>query len=218
VLRRGRPSVNQIWGRTFALLTGDYLFTAVYMLMAPLRNLNTVLAEATMALVEGETLQAAAVKENRMTREVYADIIARKTAALFRAGGILGARLAGATPQQEAALAQYGFNVGLAFQIVDDILDITSTAEELGKTSGIDIEQGRGFAVAAENAAAELGESLDPMVAIRKKVLQGDTIQKGYEQANLLVIDAISQLDELPSSPYKDELIAFAHQTVSRKT
>lgn len=216
VLRRGRPSVNQIWGRTFALLTGDYLFTTVYMLMAPLHDLNSVLAEATMALVEGETLQAAAVKENRMTREVYADIIARKTAALFRAGGILGARLAGATAQQEAALAQYGFNVGLAFQIVDDILDITGTAEQLGKTSGIDIEQGRGFAVAAEGAAEPV-ESPDPMVAIRKKVLQGDTIQRGYEQANLLVIDAINQLDVLPPSPYKDELIAFAHQMVNRK-
>lgn len=215
VMRRGRPSVNQLWGRTFALLTGDYLFTAVYQLMSPLGDLNRVLSEATMALVEGETLQAAAVKENRMTREVYYDIIARKTAALFRAGGILGARLAGGTARQETALAQYGFNVGLAFQIVDDILDITATPEQLGKTSGIDIEQGRGFAVAAEGEIST--ESPDPMVAIRKKVLQGDTIQKGYEQANLLIIDAINQLDVLPASPYKDELITFAHTMIDRK-
>lgn len=214
VMRRGRPSVNQIWGRTFALLTGDFLFTKVYQLMAPLSELNVVLAEATLALVEGETLQAAAVKENRLNREVYYDIIARKTAALFRAGGVLGARLAGASVDQENALAQFGFNVGLAFQIVDDILDITGTPEQLGKTAGIDVEQGRGIGVAL--ASDVPGASADPMEAIRSKIMQGDTIKQGYEHASFLVVDAINQLETVADSAFKDELVAYAQAMVNR--
>jgi geranylgeranyl pyrophosphate synthase len=124
IVRRGRPSVNQIWGRTFALLTGDFLFTKVYELMAPYRDLNIILAEATVALVEGETMQAAAVKDNNFTRQAYYDIIARKTAALFRSASDIGARLGGGTSQQVEALRSFGFNIGLAFQIIDDVLDV----------------------------------------------------------------------------------------------
>ena len=107
IVRRGRPSVNAIWGRTFALLTGDFLFTKVYELMAPYKDLNIILADATVALVEGETLQASAVKENNFTREVYYRIIALKTAALFRAAGELGARLADGAAEHVEALAQF---------------------------------------------------------------------------------------------------------------
>lgn len=85
VVRRGRPSVNSLWGRTFALLTGDYMFAKVYELMATYGDLNIIFADATTALVEGETLQASAVKEGTFTGEVYYRIIALKTAALFRA-------------------------------------------------------------------------------------------------------------------------------------
>lgn len=216
MIRRGRPSVNSIWGRTFALLTGDFLFTKVYELMAPYKDLNVILAEATIALVEGETLQAAAVKENRFTRDVYYDIIARKTAALFRAGALLGARLAGAAPKIEEALAQYGFNIGLAFQIVDDVLDIIGSAEQLGKTSGIDIEQGRGFAVAYASANAADGASSDPLNAIRQKALSGSTIQEAYEQAQQLVRLAIDALDVVPENAAKEALIHIARSVVER--
>ncbi|MCU0475539.1 MAG: polyprenyl synthetase family protein [Anaerolineae bacterium] len=210
VMRRGRPSVNAIWGRTFALLTGDFLFTKVYELMAPHRDLNVVLAEATVALVEGETLQAQAVKENRFTREVYMDIIARKTAALFKAGAILGSRKAGAKPDVVEALALYGYNIGLAFQVIDDILDLTADSIQLGKTSGIDLDQGRGFAAVADKPVE------DPMEAIKRKAFSGDTIQKGRDQARVLVEMAIAQLDVLPDSAAKSALVSLAHQTIDR--
>lgn len=220
VMRRGRPSVNQLWGRTFALLTGDYLFTKVYELMAGRRDLNIILADATRALVEGETLQAAAVKDNNFSRSVYYDIIARKTAALFRAAGVLGAKLAKSTPEQEAALGQYAFNVGLAFQIIDDILDLTSSSEQLGKTSGIDLEQGRGFAAVQEDSAANgdptANDSPDPMVSIKAKLLRGDAVQEGQAQARALVQSAIDALDVLPPSEAKDQLIDLAYQTIDR--
>lgn len=214
VVRRGRPSVNQIWGRTFALLTGDYLFTKVYELMLPYdTELNTVFSEATTALVEGETLQAAAVKENKFTREVYMDIIARKTAALFKAGAIIGASLADAEEEVIAALGRYGYNVGLAFQIIDDILDIVGDETKLGKTAGIDTGQGKGF---TSIGGTNNGGSEDPFEAIKAKALAGDRINEARMQAQHLVNMAIAELDVLPNSEAKRNMIELAHQIVNR--
>jgi octaprenyl-diphosphate synthase len=211
VLRRGRPSVNAIWGRTFALLTGDFLFTAVYKLMAPYKDLNILLARAATALVEGETLQAEAVKNNHFTREIYTRIIALKTAALFESAAEIGARLAKATDEQIKALSQFGQNIGLAFQIVDDILDITGDESSLGKTSGIDIQQGRGIASINEGAPAA-----DPMESIRRKIMSGNYIQEARAQAQALVEMGIGLLNVLPDSPARDELINLAWLIVQR--
>ncbi|GAB4510430.1 MAG: octaprenyl diphosphate synthase [Anaerolineae bacterium] len=208
VVRRGRASVNSIWGRTFALLTGDFLFTKVYELMAPYGELNPLFADATIALVEGETLQAQAVKENNLSSEIYMDIIARKTAALFRMGATMGAQLADATDEQVEALGQYGFNIGLAFQIVDDILDLIGDETKLGKTAGLDLEQGKGLASVDDG---------DPMRVIKDKVLRGDRIEKGRQQALMLVQAAVAALDVLPDTVYKDALIDLAHMTVDRE-
>ncbi|HYO89007.1 MAG TPA: polyprenyl synthetase family protein [Candidatus Limnocylindrales bacterium] len=215
VVRRGRPSVNSIWGRTFALLTGDFLFTKVYELMAPHSNLNMVMSEATTALVEGETLQAAAVKNNQFSREVYARIIALKTAALFKAAATLGARAANASHTVETALADYGFNIGLAFQIVDDVLDITAPPEQLGKTSGIDIEQGRGFAVAYEGADVAPATG-DPIASLRARVLKGNAVHEGYEQALHFVEAAVAGLSVLPESSAKQQMVELAYSVVER--
>jgi geranylgeranyl pyrophosphate synthase len=212
VLRRGRPSVNAKWGRTFALLTGDFLFTKVYELMSPYGDLNVVLADATVALVEGETLQAVAVKENNFSREVYYDIIARKTAALFRAAAEVGGRLGNGTSEQVEALRQYGFNIGLAFQIIDDLLDIIGDESKLGKTANIDVEQGRGFAVAHDDAAPA-----HPLEAIKRRALQGDTLEQAKLQARALVGLAVEQLAALPDGKAKDGLIALAYSTVERE-
>lgn len=206
IVRRGRPSVNAIWGRTFALLTGDYLFTKVYELMAPFKDLNIILAEATVALVEGETLQASAVKENNLTREIYFKIIALKTAALFKAGAILGAKLAKAEDNIVEALGQYGFNIGLAFQIVDDILDIVGDEEQLGKTAGLDSQQGKGF-TSVQN---------DPMQNIKQKFMENDRIDEARMQAHNLVEVAISSLEPLPDSLHKQSLVDLAHEVVNR--
>jgi octaprenyl-diphosphate synthase len=210
VVRRGRPSVNAKWGRTFALLTGDFLFTAVYQLMAPYGNLNKLLADAATALVEGETLQAHAVKHNEFTRENYARIISLKTAALFQSAGEIGARLAGASDEIAEALSNYGFNIGLSFQIVDDILDIVGDEETLGKTAGIDVEQGRGF-TAVENSEGE-----DIMDSIKRKLMSGNRLEEARQQAEAFAQMAISQLDVLPESDAKDELIALAEKVINR--
>lgn len=216
VVRRGRPSVNSIWGRTFALLTGDFLFTAVYELMSPYRDLNIDLARAATALVEGETLQASAVKNNDFTREVYMRIIALKTAALFKSAGAIGAKLANATKSQVDALSNFAFNVGLAFQIADDILDIVADEEQLGKSAGIDIAQGRGVGVAYQEGSSTAVKNGDPMESIKRKMLEGDTIEKARLQAQQLIQIAIASLDDLPDSDAKLELIDLAHMVVNR--
>src|SRR5258707_6262875 len=197
-LRRGRPTVNARWGRTFALLTGDYLFTKVYELMAPYQDLNIIFAEATVALVEGGTLQAAAAKSGQLDRETYARIIAKKTASLFAAAVKLGAMLAGGSKEQIAALEQYGFNLGLAFQIVDDILDLIADSQKLGKTAGIDVAQGKGIVTALASANGSNGSAaavLDvdaaaPMSAFKQKMLTGNYIAEGRENSKNLVAPA----------------------------
>jgi octaprenyl-diphosphate synthase len=209
VVRRGQVSVNARWGRTFALLTGDFLFTAVYELMAPYGTLNVDLARAATALVEGETLQAAAVKNNEFTRENYARIIGLKTAALFQAATEIGAKLADASEEVIDAIGQYGYNIGLAFQIIDDVLDIVGDEEQLGKTAGIDLDQGRGFVAVQDNGS-------DPMTSIKRKVISGDYIQEAQQQAEALAQLAVSMLDVLPDNEAKDELIALADKVVNR--
>lgn len=211
VMRRGRPSVNAIWGRTFALLTGDFFFTKVYELMAPYNEMNVELAEAAVALVEGETLQASAVKENRFTRDVYNDIIGRKTAALFRTAARIGALMADAPTVVVNALGSFAYQVGLAFQIVDDVLDLTETAEKTGKTSGIDLEQGKGFAAIHDDANG------DPMARIKEKMLNGDAIGEARMMARALVDNAINDIAILPASEIKAALIEVANQVVDRE-
>lgn len=215
VVRRGKASVNSKWGRTFALLTGDFLFTTVYTLLATYGDLNVIIAKAARDLVEGETLQAAAVKNNEFTREAYARIIALKTASLFQASTELGGRLANASDDVIEALQQYGFNIGMAFQIIDDILDITGDEATLGKTSGIDIEQGRGFAAAHQQVNGD-SNGADLMESIKNKLLQGDTLKEARQQAENLVALGVAQLEVLPDSNAKDELIDLAYIILNR--
>ena len=217
IMRRGRPSVNATWGRTFALLTGDFLFTAVYELMAPYGDLNRDLARAATALVEGETLQAAAVKDNDFSRAVYMRVIALKTAALFRAAGAIGAKLADAHPKEIEALSDFGFNLGLAFQIVDDILDLVADEERLGKTAGIDLDQGRGVAVAlgADNGNGRLLAG-DPLDDIKRRMLEGDAIELARGQANRLVDNAVERLSVMESTPARQALAEMARLVVER--
>jgi octaprenyl-diphosphate synthase len=211
VMRRGRPSVNAKWGRTFALLTGDFLFTAVYQLMSPYGELNRDLANAATALVEGETLQAWAVKNQEFTRENYIRIIALKTAALFQSAGSIGAKLANASEAVVDALSAYAYNVGLAFQIVDDILDVIGDEATLGKTAGIDIEQGRGIVSVSEGENPN-----DVMDSIKAKLLGGNRLQEARQQAEALVQMAIGFLDVVPESAAKSELISLADTVIKR--
>lgn len=208
VVRRGRPSVNALWGRTFALLTGDFLFTKVYELMSPYGDLNILFARAAIALVEGETLQAAAVKNNTLTSDIYFRIIALKTAELFRAGAMLGAKLSDAPESYVEALAQYGYNIGMAFQIVDDILDVIGDEVQLGKTAHLDKEQGKGFTSVQDD---------DVMNDVKRKLMEGERLKEARIQSEQFVEWGIASIAILPDSPAKEALIDLAKVVIERQ-
>lgn len=224
--RRGKVTVHARWGRTFALLTGDYMFAKVYELMAPYGiACNRVMSTACVQLVEGETLQAAAAKAGQMDRETYKTIIERKTASLFEAGARMTAIVAGAEPAVVNALGTYARHLGMAFQIIDDILDIVGDAEVMGKPTGLDAAQSRGV-LAAHNGGltagaapvAELVESpTDPLQAMFARLRESDAIAVARLQANELAERARTALLQVPPSEARHELEKLVNLVVERQ-
>lgn len=212
--RRGKITVHARWGRTFALLAGDYLFTKVYELMAPYGSIyNTIMADACIKLVEGETLQAAAAKSGMMDSKTYKTIIARKTASLFEAGAEMGARLAGANDTVIDALTTYAYNLGLTFQIVDDILDIVGDPEKMGKPVGADLAQHRGVMAAQNGGTAVMEEEMvtavaeaDPIQAMMERLRESGAVDVARMQAQETAQRARAALHNVPPSPMRDEL------------
>lgn len=228
LMRRGRPAVHARWGRTFALLTGDYLFTKVYELMAPYGpEYNVIMASACSQLVEGETLQATAAKKGSIDRETYKRIVSLKTASLFEAAGRMGALMGGAGPDVVEALASYGYSLGIAFQIVDDILDIVGDPDSLGKPVGSDVAQSRG-AVVAETGPAILtlqanGESLppaaaesDPIQQMMAKLRTSGALELARLQASEMAERARAALEVVPPSAARDGLASLIDLVVVR--
>ncbi len=142
--RRGRPSANTTWGNEKCVLAGDWLYMQAFHIALEERNFKILdlLIGLTQQMVEGELLQIEKLGRAIDESEYY-ELIYRKTACLFSVSMQLGASLADADPIQEDALAQYGRAVGLAFQIVDDVLDLTATEEVLGKPVASDLREGK---------------------------------------------------------------------------
>lgn len=228
-MRRGKVSVPSRWGRTFALLTGDYLFAKVYELMASYGSpYNEIMSNTSVRLVEGETLQALAAKSGEMDRETYKKIISRKTASLFEASAQMGAQLAGATEAQVEALADYGYNLGLTFQIVDDILDIVGDPDKLGKPTGLDMLQNRGVMM-VQNGGAVLAEMGSAATATMSAVLEDDPMQRMLDdlresgavdvariQAHEMANRARTALDQLPDTEAREMLYELVDLVMER--
>jgi octaprenyl-diphosphate synthase len=143
-LRRGRPSANTTWGNEKCVLAGDWLYMQAFKVALEENNLRVLdlLIGLTQQMVEGELLQIQKLGKAVSEAEYY-DLIYRKTACLFAVSMRLGAVLAGADEAVETSLAAYGRAVGLAFQIVDDVLDLTATEEVLGKPVASDLREGK---------------------------------------------------------------------------
>jgi octaprenyl-diphosphate synthase len=218
--RRGKITVHARWGRTFALLAGDYLFAKVYEMMAPYgAHYNQIMANATVELVEGETLQAAAAKSGQMDRETYKRIISLKTASLFRAAATTGALLAGASDEIVEALDDYAHNLGLTFQIVDDVLDIIGDPEKLGKPVGVDVAQGMGVsgvALRQNNGGNQVEVEADPYQRLMSRLRESGAADVALAEAHELAARARAALHILPPSPARDGLEALIDTVLER--
>ncbi len=142
--RRGRPAANTQWGNPKCVLAGDWLYMQAFKVAVQERNFRILdtLIELTQQMVEGELLQMEKLGK-LISLEEHFDLIYRKTACLFSVCMRMGAILGGATPDQEENLARYGLDLGMAFQIVDDVLDLTASENVLGKPVGSDLREGK---------------------------------------------------------------------------
>jgi octaprenyl-diphosphate synthase len=183
-VRRGRPSANTTWGNEKCVLAGDWLYMQAFKVALEEKSLRVLdlLIGLTQQMVEGELLQIQ--KLGRAVSEAeYYDLIYRKTACLFSVSMRLGAVLAGATEAQESSLAAYGRTVGLAFQIVDDVLDLTATEEVLGKPVASDLREGK--------ATLAVIHSIDHGTAADRQAIQRVLDDRSFERVSRDKIQAI---------------------------
>ncbi|MGI8835074.1 MAG: polyprenyl synthetase family protein [Pyrinomonadaceae bacterium] len=143
--RRNRPTVNALYGNETAVLMGDWLYMSAFETSLAERSLPIldILTRVTRKMTEGELLQLTTLKRTDVSEQQYVDIIQRKTAYLFSACCEVGGILGGASDLEQKALADYGFNLGMAFQLTDDLLDFTSSDDALGKGVGVDLLGGK---------------------------------------------------------------------------
>ncbi len=144
-IRRGRPSPNVLWGNHTSVLAGDWLYMQAFQVALEERNFRILdlLIGLTQTMVEGELLQLQRLGFMTVTESDYMDLVDRKTASLFSACARLGAIMAGAAEETETRLGEYAWNLGMAFQLVDDMLDFTAHEGVLGKPVGSDLREGK---------------------------------------------------------------------------
>ncbi|KKW68081.1 octaprenyl diphosphate synthase [Lampropedia cohaerens] len=175
-LRRGRPTANESFGNPASVLVGDFLHSRAFEMMVETGNLRVmqIVAAATNIIAEGEVQQLINMHDASLDEAGYLQVIRSKTAKLFEASTQVGAVLAGADPDREAAAATYGQALGVAFQIIDDVLDYDGSADEMGKNVGDDLREGKAtlpLIVAMQRGTAEQA------AVVRGAIEQGSTEQ-----------------------------------------
>jgi octaprenyl-diphosphate synthase len=144
-LRRGLATANAVWGNKASVLVGDFLFSRAFQLMVADGSLKVldILSNASAVIAEGEVLQLVTSNDTETSEQAYLEVIRCKTAALFAAACRVGAVVADRPKVEEEALESYGLNLGIAFQLIDDMLDYSARQSELGKTVGDDFREGK---------------------------------------------------------------------------
>lgn len=229
-LRRKGATINHLKGNEAAVMLGDLLFSHAFYLCSSLdsQHASRVIGRATNYLCEGELLQISQRNNFDLDEATYFEVISRKTAALVAVCSQLGAEFAGGTPEQVAAMTRFGQCVGTAFQIQDDVLDLTGDAAEVGKTLGLDIEKGKltlpliHFLRTAPREHRELlrsllrSEEVDKTDRIRNLILPSGSLEYTRERAESLIAEARACLDVLPPSPARAALDAAARFVIQR--
>jgi octaprenyl-diphosphate synthase len=230
-LRRGQDTANSVFGNEASVLVGDFLYSRAFQMMVEVGQMRVmdVLADATNTVAEGEVLQLMNCNDPDTTEEQYMQVIYRKTAKLFEAGVLIGAILADQTRVVEDALIEYGKQIGLAFQLVDDALDYDANCEQLGKNIGDDLAEGKPTLPLIY--ALQRGASREQVI-IRKAIERGGRetigeIMQCIESTGAIAYTvsrardasekAIRALQRVPDSIYKDALAELAEFAVERR-
>jgi octaprenyl-diphosphate synthase len=232
-MRRGMASANSVWGNGASVLVGDFLFTKSFHLIAEDGSLPILrlISKATNQLAEGEVMQLVKMGNPDTREEEYTFVVVQKTAVLISAACQIGGILGEASPERIQAFAAFGLNVGVAFQLMDDMLDYVADTQTLGKTIGKDLNEGK--------VTLPLIHALRTCPAIQRERLVGiirnpdrnekdlafvlETIQAcggidyTRQRAQSYVALAKSALAAFPSSPEKEALGVIADYTIQRK-
>ncbi len=231
--RRGRPSSNSRWGNHMSVLAGDWLYMQAFNIALTERNFKILdlLIGLTQGMVEGELLQLTCLRKIDVTEDAYFELSYRKTACLFSACLRMGALLGGKDDEEETRLGTYGTNLGLAFQLIDDILDFTSSEEKLGKPIGNDLREGKVTwpliyllqkcrIEEREKVALVLDERGYQSVQfseIMELVERYGTLRAARDKARQFADVARSCLEGFPDTQFKDAMRSLAEFIVERE-
>jgi octaprenyl-diphosphate synthase len=232
-LRRGRPSTNSRWGNYLSVLAGDWLYMQAFNIALGERNFKILdlFIAMTQAMVEGELQQLTWQRRIDVPEDVYFELTYRKTAYLFSVCLRLGAVLAGKSEEEENLLGSYGLNLGLSFQLIDDLLDFTSSEEVLGKPTGNDLREGRVTlplihllqrctqeeAQKVKSVLAEGGFDSQRFSEVLDLIDRYDTLRAAREKAQEFALKAKRSLEIFPDNPYKDALRALPDFMLDRE-
>ena len=232
-LRRGEKTAHIIWGNDASILAGDFLFAQSFQLMVETKSLEalSILAGASCKITEGEFQQIEIANKPDTSRTEYLEVIGKKTAELFGASGQVGAIIANGTINQQKAAYDYGFNLGLAFQIIDDIMDYLTEPNIMGKNIGDDFKLGKTtfpIILAWENSDAREKEFwIRTLQKLEQKELDFENALNIIKKYNIIeqckniaetfIDTSICALEFFPETKFKKPLLDLANQSLNRK-
>ncbi|MDN3648688.1 polyprenyl synthetase family protein [Reinekea marina] len=229
-MRRGKPTANAQWGNAASVLVGDFLYARAFELLVKIGQLGVMdtLAATTRKIAEGEVLQLTNVRNPDASEAQYLEVIKGKTAILFQACGECAGLIADSPKDQTTALANYGLHLGLAFQLIDDVLDYSGEAEKLGKNVGDDLAEGKPT-LPTIHAMANCSEderqlirscirkgSLDQLNEVMSIMNRCGSLEYTIAKAEHHAEQAKLALDAFPESDYKQAMKALAALSVKR--
>lgn len=232
--RRGSSTANTVWGNEPSVLVGDFLFSKSFELMAHNGNeeIMRIMSEATTSLAEGEILELLKTCDADTSEEEYFDIIKNKTASLFSAACEVGAILGKVNQEKRAALRDFGYNLGMAFQLTDDVLDYVSYDAVLGKRVGTDLKEGKvtlplihALKSSAEKEKTYINSVLNnakvtakDFARVSKIINKYDGVEYTVNTTRQFIENAKLNLSSFRPSAYKESLITLADYILSRET
>lgn len=229
-LRRGEDTANAVWGNAASVLVGDFLYSRAFEMMVEIDRMQimAILSKATNTIAEGEVLQLLNCHDPDTTETRYLEVIHNKTAKLFESASELGAVICNRPTEEQQAMAKYGMHLGCAFQLIDDVLDYTSSAEDMGKNLGDDLAEGKPtlpLIYTMRNGSAEQAKmireaiesgGLDKIEEIHDAIHSSGAIDYTSNCAKHEAEQAIAALNFLDDSSYKEALIFLANFSVNR--